>query len=140
MRNGSNRERANRRRATGRERSVGRRAGGLGIVLAAMIVAVGLVAPVAALAQEEPGASGGESATAEAKNAEDEKPASETRPPAAQETSIHGGKLVIAAYLLLWISIVIYIVYLGTRQKRLARQIEGLESRIDETLAGIEEE
>jgi hypothetical protein len=59
------------------------------------------------------------------------------RPAAARETSIHGGWLVIATYLLLWLAVMVYIVHLANRQKALTREIEAIETRIDQILDGV---
>lgn len=59
---------------------------------------------------------------------------------AAEETSIHGGWLVIAAYVILWLGLFAYVGYLGIRQRTLDEQIDDLERRIERSLSDIREE
>ena len=59
---------------------------------------------------------------------------------AAAETTIHGGTLVIAAYLILWVMFGGILLLVLRRQKVLQRELDGLESRIDEVLGtGVDE-
>lgn len=116
---------------------------GVAVLLAAVVLTCAGCWGAPAVAQETPGTSGGEQ-SAETTAGETEEGAADSddaeAPPAARETSIHGGWLVIATYLLFWGAIAAFIVYLGARQRRLAGKIDSLETRIDETLTGLEEE
>ena len=56
---------------------------------------------------------------------------------AAAETSIHGGWLVIAAYIVLWVGMMAYVGWLAYRQTRLDDEIDELERRLDEELGAI---
>lgn len=53
---------------------------------------------------------------------------------AAQETQIHGGWLVIAAYMVLWVMLLGYVAYLAWQQNRLDDELDELEQRIDRAL------
>ncbi len=53
---------------------------------------------------------------------------------AAAETSIHGGWLVIAAYIVLWVGLMGYVAWLAYRQRQLDHQLQGLEDRLDDEL------
>lgn len=66
--------------------------------------------------------------------------AQESAARAAEETSIHGGWLVIAAYVILWLGLFAYVGYLGVRQRTLDEQIDDLERRIERSLSDIREE
>jgi len=129
--------------------------GSFGSIAAAFLLLAPLLAPAPTVAQDAPADAAGAEASERAEDspnsgsadsgpASDDRPAddrpADDRPAAARETSIHGGWLVIAAYLLLWVGLLAYILYLGSRQRRLSTQIDRLEREIDETLAGVEEE
>lgn len=58
--------------------------------------------------------------------------------PAAAETTIHGGWLVIAAYIVLWIGLMGYVGWLAWRQSQLDEEIDELERRLDEELGAID--
>lgn len=59
---------------------------------------------------------------------------------AAQETTIHGGTLVMVAYVTLWVifgGVLLAVLY---RQKVLQRELDELDSRMDALLGAVEEE
>ncbi len=51
---------------------------------------------------------------------------------AAQETSIHGGTLVLAAYICLWVLIFGFVFFVMRRQRAVQDDLEGLERRLDD--------
>jgi CcmD family protein len=53
---------------------------------------------------------------------------------AAAEETIHGGWLVIAAYIVLWVGIMAYVGWLAWRQRQLDSELQDLEDRIDREL------
>lgn len=53
---------------------------------------------------------------------------------AAQETTIHGGTLVMATYIVLWLLFGGYLFAIMRRQRTLQREIEHLDGRLDEVL------
>jgi len=53
---------------------------------------------------------------------------------ASQETSVPGGWLLMAAYMVLWLAILAYLLFLAIRQQRLSRDIRDLERRLDDLL------
>lgn len=116
--------------------------------LASMVLAVlGLSFPGVATGQADAGsgelerdAVERETSEADAPTGEEEDAEDSDRPAAARETSIHGGWLVIVAYLILWLAIMAYIVHLANRQKALTREIETLETRIDQILDDVTDE
>lgn len=57
---------------------------------------------------------------------------------AAQETTVPGGVLLIAAYIALWLLFFAYLAFIMRRQQALNKDLENLERRMDEVL-GINE-
>jgi len=53
---------------------------------------------------------------------------------AAAEETIHGGWLVIAAYIALWLGVMAYVGWLAWRQRQLDDELRDLEDRIDREL------
>lgn len=53
---------------------------------------------------------------------------------AAAEETIHGGWLVIAAYIALWVGVMAYVGWLAWRQRQLDGELQDLEDRIDREL------
>lgn len=109
----------------------------------AAVLAVALLSVPGAVSGESGGAAdaGAADGAAAAETAADST-AERTEPltEAAKEDTIHGGWLVLASYIVLWLLVLAYVVHLGLRQRRLSAEIDDLESRIDETLAGSAEE
>ena len=62
----------------------------------------------------------------------------QTESAAAQETSIHGGVLVLASYIVLWVLVFAFVFYVLRTQRRVHDELDGLERRI-ERLFGDEE-
>lgn len=116
--------------------------------LASVVLAVvGLSLPGVATGQADAGSGDLEGDAVERETSEPDAPSGEEegaedsdRPAAARETSIHGGWLVIVAYLILWLAIMAYIVHLANRQKALTREIETIETRIDQILDDVTDE
>lgn len=57
---------------------------------------------------------------------------------AGQETTIPGGTLVMISYLVLWAMIGGYVFFIARRQRKLQREIQGLDARIDDAFGGEE--
>lgn len=57
--------------------------------------------------------------------------AQEAATQAAAETTIPGGSLVVASYIVLWVGLLAFVGYLGWRQRRLYEELDGLEERLD---------